>query len=99
METLLKDKIAGFDSSLVKNVLKSHFKYCGKIDRLKIDADDEVVVRLYNEEMDVRVVKKEYFRLKSIIVQNYTRQKREYIIEVTDRVNQLCMVGWMGKNG
>ena len=91
-------EIAGFDCSLIERMLRNDFKYKGKIDDLERE-DDEIVVRLYdNKGLDIRIVRKEYFKLKSIVVQNYIRQRDGPVTEITDRGRQLCMIGYKVEN-
>ena len=61
------------------------------------------MIRLYNNEgLDVSIVKKDYFRFKSIIVHYYVRNRNgRQVIELTDRERQLSIVGYIreDKNG
>lgn len=88
------EKIAGFDRDLIEKMLSSCFRYERDIDSLKRE-DDGMVVRLYNSELDVSVVKPDYFRLKHIVVQNYrTNRGDRPVIEMTDRGRELSIVGY-----
>ncbi len=91
----MEDRIADFDYSLIDGILRNNFNYSGKIDDLQKE-EDGVVVRLYNNEgLDVSIVRKEHFRWKSLVVQDYIngRNGRE-VIEMTSRGMQLSMVGY-----
>ena len=95
---MVNEKIAGFDSSLIKRMLKNNFRYNGKIDDLRIE-DEDMVVRLYNDDgLDVSIIRKDYFRLKFVIVQSYTGQGKS-VIELIDRSKELSVVGWRAENG
>jgi len=95
MEDILEEKIAGFDGSLIEAVLKDGFNYDGKIDDLQRE-EDGLVVRLYNSEgLDVSIVSKDYFGLKSLVVQDYIGNKNwRQIIEISDRSKSLSIIGY-----
>ena len=89
-------EIAGFDRSLIEGILRRNFRYNGKISDLRID-DEDMVVRLYNNEgLDVSIIRKDYFRLKPIIVQHYyvDDSNGRQIVEMTDRGRGLSIVGY-----
>lgn len=99
--------IAGFDSSLIEGILRKNFGYEGRIDNLKRE-EEETVVKLYNKEgLDVTIIRKDYFELKSIIVTKYIVPITlrggvgQHIIELIDRRRQLSMIGYgvEDKNG
>ena len=95
MAKKMKDRIAGFDCSLIEGRLRKDFGYEGKVDNLQRE-EDGIVVRLYNNEgFDVSIVRKEHFRWKSLVVQDYINSRSErQIKEMTDRSRGLSMVGY-----